>query len=140
MKKNDRVECWKILLNFTPLELNQRSEKITKYRDIYLDLVDEFFFKSPLIEDLNDHPLSTRDHSNWSMHFRDKDTMNSILRDTIRLRCDLDFFHNQTKFPLSFFAQKFQHYYDYHKLLKCKNVSVQSYPDFYQNSVCVTLN
>ncbi|XP_062599064.1 TBC1 domain family member 13-like [Saccostrea cucullata] len=98
-----RSTCWKILLNYLPLDVSQWKEILQKQRKLYAHFVDEMIvepgMKASAGHQVDDHPLNPNPDSNWGAFFKDNDMLLQIDKDCRRLCPDLFFFQKATDFP-----------------------------------------
>ncbi|XP_061164504.1 TBC1 domain family member 13-like [Saccostrea echinata] len=98
-----RSTCWKILLNYLPLDVSQWKEILQKQRKLYGHFVDEMIVepgtKASAGSQIDDHPLNPNPDSNWGAFFKDNDMLLQIDKDCRRLCPDLFFFQKATDFP-----------------------------------------
>ncbi|XP_078282555.1 TBC1 domain family member 13 isoform X3 [Rhinoraja longicauda] len=104
-----RSLCWKILLNYLPLEQAQWSSSLKKQREIYAQFLKEMiiqpgiakanlgFFREDVT--LEDHPLNPNPDSRWNTYFKDNEVLLQIDKDVRRLYPDMAFFQRPTDYP-----------------------------------------
>nr|XP_019921188.2 TBC1 domain family member 13-like [Crassostrea gigas]XP_034300137.1 TBC1 domain family member 13-like [Crassostrea gigas] len=98
-----RSTCWKILLNYLPLDVSQWKEILEKQRKLYTHFVHEMIVepgtKASAGSQADDHPLNPNPDSNWGAFFKDNDMLLQIDKDCRRLCPDLFFFQKATEYP-----------------------------------------
>ncbi|XP_019921188.3 TBC1 domain family member 13 [Magallana gigas] len=98
-----RSTCWKILLNYLPLDVSQWKEILEKQRNLYTHFVHEMIVepgtKASAGSQADDHPLNPNPDSNWGAFFKDNDMLLQIDKDCRRLCPDLFFFQKATEYP-----------------------------------------
>ncbi|XP_078323641.1 TBC1 domain family member 13-like isoform X2 [Crassostrea virginica] len=98
-----RSTCWKILLNYLPLDVSKWKETLDKQRSLYIHFVHEMIVepgtKASAGSQVDDHPLNPNPDSNWGAFFKDNDMLLQIDKDCRRLCPDLFFFQKATEFP-----------------------------------------
>ncbi|XP_051892730.1 TBC1 domain family member 13 isoform X1 [Pristis pectinata] len=104
-----RSLCWKILLNYLPIEQAQWSSSLKKQREIYAQFLKEMiiqpgiakanlgFFREDVT--LEDHPLNPNPDSRWNTYFKDNEVLLQIDKDVRRLYPDMAFFQRPTDYP-----------------------------------------
>eukprot|EP00105_Crassostrea_gigas_P010610 XP_011425951.1 PREDICTED: TBC1 domain family member 13 [Crassostrea gigas] len=80
-----RSTCWKILLNYLPLDVSQWKEILEKQRNLYTHFVHEMIVepgtKASAGSQADDHPLNPNPDSNWGAFFKDNDMLLQIDKD-----------------------------------------------------------
>lgn len=98
-----RSTCWKILLNYLPLDVSQWKDILEKQRNLYTHFVHEMIVepgtKASAGSQADDHPLNPNPDSNWGAFFKDNDMLLQIDKDCRRLCPDLFFFQKATEYP-----------------------------------------
>ncbi|XP_069465290.1 TBC1 domain family member 13 isoform X2 [Ambystoma mexicanum] len=104
-----RCLCWKILLNYLPLEQALWDSVLKKQRDVYSQFLREMIIQPGIAkanlgvsrEDvtLEDHPLNPNPDSQWNTYFRDNEVLLQIDKDVRRLYPDMAFFQRPTDYP-----------------------------------------
>ncbi|XP_054249256.1 TBC1 domain family member 13 isoform X2 [Indicator indicator] len=104
-----RCLCWKILLNYLPLEKALWSSLLKKQRDLYSQFLKEMIIQPGIAkanlgvsrEDvtLEDHPLNPSPDSRWNNYFKDNEVLLQIDKDVRRLYPDMAFFQRPTDYP-----------------------------------------
>ncbi|KAJ1133789.1 hypothetical protein NDU88_000264 [Pleurodeles waltl] len=104
-----RCLCWKILLNYLPLEQALWDSVLKKQRDVYSHFLKEMIIQPGIAkanlgvsrEDVTfeDHPLNPNPDSQWNTYFRDNEVLLQIDKDVRRLYPDMAFFQRQTEYP-----------------------------------------
>ncbi|XP_074017251.1 TBC1 domain family member 13 isoform X3 [Numenius arquata] len=104
-----RCLCWKILLNYLPLEKALWSSLLKKQRDLYSQFLKEMIIQPGIAkanlgvsrEDvtLEDHPLNPNPDSRWNTYFKDNEVLLQIDKDVRRLYPDMAFFQRPTDYP-----------------------------------------
>ncbi|NXC75392.1 TBC13 protein, partial [Anhinga anhinga] len=104
-----RCLCWKILLNYLPLEKALWSSLLKKQRDLYSQFLKEMIIQPGIAkanlgvsrEDvtLEDHPLNPNPDSRWNTYFKDNEVLLQIDKDVRRLYPDMAFFQRPTEYP-----------------------------------------
>ncbi|XP_055516199.1 TBC1 domain family member 13 isoform X1 [Leucoraja erinacea] len=104
-----RSLCWKILLNYLPLEQAQWNSSLKKQREIYAQFLKEMIIQPGIAkanlgifrEDvtLEDHPLNPNPDSRWNTYFKDNEVLLQIDKDVRRLYPDMAFFQRPTDYP-----------------------------------------
>ncbi|XP_055036923.1 TBC1 domain family member 13 isoform X1 [Misgurnus anguillicaudatus] len=104
-----RALCWKILLNYLPLDQTLWDSFLTKQRDVYAQFLREMIIQPGIAkanlgasrEDvtLEDHPLNPNPDSRWNTYFKDNEVLLQIDKDVRRLYPDMAFFQRPTDFP-----------------------------------------
>ncbi|XP_064027375.1 TBC1 domain family member 13 isoform X4 [Pogoniulus pusillus] len=104
-----RCLCWKILLNYLPLEKALWSSLLKKQRDLYSQFLKEMIIQPGIAkanlgvsrEDvtLEDHPLNPSPDSRWNTYFKDNEVLLQIDKDVRRLYPDMAFFQRPTDYP-----------------------------------------
>uniref|UniRef100_A0A8C9EWT7 TBC1 domain family member 13 n=1 Tax=Pavo cristatus TaxID=9049 RepID=A0A8C9EWT7_PAVCR len=104
-----RCLCWKILLNYLPLERALWSSLLKKQRDLYSQFLKEMIIQPGIAkanlgvsrEDvtLEDHPLNPNPDSRWNTYFKDNEVLLQIDKDVRRLYPDMAFFQRPTDYP-----------------------------------------
>ncbi|KAK2150904.1 hypothetical protein LSH36_383g01005 [Paralvinella palmiformis] len=106
-EKSVRSNCWKVLLNYLPLETKEWEESLDRQRKAYHQFVEEMILKPGTKKydnnrtdvTLEDHPLNPNPDSQWSQFFRDNEMLLQIDKDCRRLCPDLSFFQSATPYP-----------------------------------------
>ncbi|KAK7094495.1 TBC1 domain family member 13-like [Littorina saxatilis] len=106
-ENNCRALCWKLLLNYLPLQRSEWEKEKAKQRAAYRNFIQELIIipgqkaKSNLSANgtLADHPLNPNPDSQWQEDFKDNDMLMQIDKDCRRLCPDLFFFQRATEFP-----------------------------------------
>lgn len=124
-----RSLCWRLLLNYLPLERTTWSNFLQKKRELYKQLIDELIVTPGAAEDgleCQDHPLSSNPDSKWQEFFKDNEVLLQIDKDVRRLCPDISFFQQPTDFPCSEIVNsnnvKRLHMRVQRSFLKCANV------------------
>ncbi|XP_072422103.1 TBC1 domain family member 13 isoform X1 [Chiloscyllium punctatum] len=104
-----RSLCWKILLNYLPVEQAQWSSFLKKQREIYAQFLKEMIIQPGIVkanlgfirEDvtLEDHPLNPNPDSRWNTYFKDNEVLLQVDKDVRRLYPDMAFFQRPTDYP-----------------------------------------
>ncbi|XP_051551567.1 TBC1 domain family member 13-like, partial [Myxocyprinus asiaticus] len=104
-----RALCWKILLNYLPLDQTLWDSFLKKQRDLYAQFLREMIIQPGIAkanlgvsrEDvtLEDHPLNPNPDSRWNTYFKDNEVLLQIDKDVRRLYPDMAFFQRPTEFP-----------------------------------------
>ncbi|KRX39404.1 TBC1 domain family member 13 [Trichinella murrelli] len=98
-----RPICWRLLLNYLPIEKVKWPEYLKNQRKLYADLVEDIVIKWNSILDTDehscDHPLSAEPNSVWSQYFRDNEVLVQINKDVRRLCPEMSFFQKITQYP-----------------------------------------
>ncbi|KRZ20357.1 TBC1 domain family member 13 [Trichinella pseudospiralis] len=98
-----RPICWRLLLNYLPVEKVKWPEYLKNQRKLYADLVEDIVIKWNSILDTDehscDHPLSAEPNSVWSQYFRDNEVLVQINKDVRRLCPEMSFFQKITQYP-----------------------------------------
>lgn len=102
-----RSRCWKIFLNYLPLEREKWKAELQKQRNLYKQYLQEMVIlpgkkmksKEFSSGELCDHPLNPNPDSEWRETFRDNEMLVQIDKDCRRLCPDLSFFQQATEFP-----------------------------------------
>uniref|UniRef100_A0A8C2UAI0 TBC1 domain family member 13 n=1 Tax=Coturnix japonica TaxID=93934 RepID=A0A8C2UAI0_COTJA len=104
-----RCLCWKILLNYLPLERALWSSLLKKQRELYSQFLKEMIIQPGIAkanlgvsrEDvtLEDHPLNPNPDSRWNTYFKDNEVLLQIDKDVRRLYPDMAFFQRPTDYP-----------------------------------------
>ncbi|XP_070614570.1 TBC1 domain family member 13 [Erythrolamprus reginae] len=104
-----RCLCWKILLNYLPVERGAWNSELRKQRELYAQFLKEMIIQPGIAkaelgfsrEDvtLEDHPLNPNPNSQWNTYFKDNEVLLQIDKDVRRLYPDMAFFQRQTEYP-----------------------------------------
>ncbi|KAG9354637.1 hypothetical protein JZ751_001350 [Albula glossodonta] len=104
-----RALCWKILLNYLPLEQALWGSFLKKQRELYTQFLKEMIIQPGIAkanlglsrEDvtLEDHPLNPNPESRWNNYFKDNEVLLQIDKDVRRLYPDMAFFQRPTEYP-----------------------------------------
>ncbi|XP_029108641.1 TBC1 domain family member 13-like isoform X1 [Scleropages formosus] len=104
-----RSLCWKILLNYLPLEQALWEPFLKKQRELYAQFLRETIIQPGIAkanlgvsrEDvtLEDHPLNPNPESKWNSYFKDNEILLQIDKDVRRLCPDMAFFQRATEYP-----------------------------------------
>ncbi|XP_044782362.1 TBC1 domain family member 13 isoform X2 [Bubalus bubalis] len=104
-----RCLCWKILLNYLPLETASWTSILAKQRELYSQFLREMIIQPGIAkanmgvsrEDVTfeDHPLNPNPDSRWNTYFRDNEVLLQIDKDVRRLCPDISFFQRATEYP-----------------------------------------
>ncbi|KAK4310140.1 hypothetical protein Pmani_018255 [Petrolisthes manimaculis] len=101
-----RALCWKLLLNYLPLETNQWQDTLNKKRAQYRHFVEEMVVEPARLSKngsgnnhVEDHPLNPNPDSQWGSFFKDNEVLTQIDKDVRRLCPDIMFFQRGTDFP-----------------------------------------
>uniref|UniRef100_A0A9L0SV53 TBC1 domain family member 13 n=1 Tax=Equus caballus TaxID=9796 RepID=A0A9L0SV53_HORSE len=104
-----RCLCWKILLNYLPLERASWSSILAKQRELYSQFLREMIIQPGIAkanmgasrEDVTfeDHPLNPNPDSRWNTYFKDNEVLLQIDKDVRRLCPDISFFQRATEYP-----------------------------------------
>ncbi|KAJ7307974.1 hypothetical protein JRQ81_008472 [Phrynocephalus forsythii] len=104
-----RCLCWKILLNYLPVEKILWSSLLKKQRELYAQFLKEMIIQPGITkanlgisrEDvtLEDHPLNPNPDSRWNTYFKDNEVLLQIDKDVRRLYPDMAFFQRPTEYP-----------------------------------------
>ncbi|KAL4609567.1 TBC1 domain family member 13-like [Arapaima gigas] len=104
-----RSLCWKILLNYLPLERALWDPFLKKQRELYAQFLRETIIQPGIAktnlglsrEDvtLEDHPLNPNPESKWNSYFKDNEILLQIDKDVRRLCPDMAFFQRATEYP-----------------------------------------
>ncbi|XP_025025726.1 TBC1 domain family member 13 isoform X3 [Python bivittatus] len=104
-----RCLCWKILLNYLPLERSAWNSQLKKQRELYAQFLKEMIIQPGIAkaelgvfrEDvtLEDHPLNPNPNSQWNTYFKDNEVLLQIDKDVRRLYPDMAFFQRPTEYP-----------------------------------------
>ncbi|KAF5928209.1 hypothetical protein HPG69_016582 [Diceros bicornis minor] len=104
-----RCLCWKILLNYLPLERASWTSILAKQRELYSQFLREMIIQPGIAkanmgvsrEDVTfeDHPLNPNPDSRWNTYFRDNEVLLQIDKDVRRLCPDISFFQRATEYP-----------------------------------------
>ncbi|KAF5297205.1 hypothetical protein FQA39_LY12220 [Lamprigera yunnana] len=99
-----RAICWRLLLNYLPMDKSTWSMFLKTKRDLYIQFIDEMIVTPGSKEvdgDVEDHPLSMSPDSEWQAFFKDNEVLLQIDKDVRRLCPDISFFQQPTEFPCS---------------------------------------
>ncbi|XP_077002819.1 TBC1 domain family member 13 isoform X2 [Tamandua tetradactyla] len=104
-----RCLCWKILLNYLPLERASWTSILAKQRELYSQFLREMIIQPGIAkanmgvsrEDVTfeDHPLNPNPDSRWNTYFKDNEVLLQIDKDVRRLCPDISFFQRATDYP-----------------------------------------
>ncbi|XP_061657742.1 TBC1 domain family member 13 isoform X3 [Syngnathoides biaculeatus] len=104
-----RALCWKILLNYLPLDQTRWDTFLTKEREVYSQFLKEMIIQPGIAkaklglsrEDvtMEDHPLNPNPDSRWNTYFKDNEILLQIDKDVRRLYPDMAFFQRPTDYP-----------------------------------------
>ncbi|CAH0547371.1 unnamed protein product [Brassicogethes aeneus] len=99
-----RAKCWRLLLNYLPLEKEKWDTQLEKKRALYKQFIEEMVVMPGEKESngdvtMGDHPLSINPESEWSTFFKDNEVLLQIDKDVRRLCPDISFFQQPTEFP-----------------------------------------
>uniref|UniRef100_A0A4X1TQ84 TBC1 domain family member 13 n=2 Tax=Sus scrofa TaxID=9823 RepID=A0A4X1TQ84_PIG len=104
-----RCLCWKILLNYLPLERASWTAILAKQRELYAQFLREMIIQPGIAkanmgvsrEDVTfeDHPLNPNPDSRWNTYFKDNEVLLQIDKDVRRLCPDISFFQRATEYP-----------------------------------------
>ncbi|KAK0134673.1 TBC1 domain family member 13 [Merluccius polli] len=104
-----RALCWKILLNYLPLDQTVWDSFLTKQREVYSQFLKEMIIQPGIAkanlglnrEDvtMEDHPLNPNPDSRWNNYFKDNEVLLQIDKDVRRLYPDMAFFQRATDYP-----------------------------------------
>uniref|UniRef100_A0A1B6LT36 TBC1 domain family member 13 n=1 Tax=Graphocephala atropunctata TaxID=36148 RepID=A0A1B6LT36_9HEMI len=99
-----RAICWRLLLNYLPLNKTLWCEVLARKRDLYRQFVDEMIVNPGDcgVEGdctLADHPLNVSPDSQWQTYFKDNEVLLQIDKDVRRLCPDISFFQQATEYP-----------------------------------------
>uniref|UniRef100_A0A0F7Z9L4 TBC1 domain family member 13 n=1 Tax=Crotalus adamanteus TaxID=8729 RepID=A0A0F7Z9L4_CROAD len=104
-----RCLCWKILLNYLPVERCAWNSQLKKQRELYAQFLKEMIIQPGITkaelgvfrEDvtLEDHPLNPNPNSQWNTYFKDNEVLLQIDKDVRRLYPDMAFFQRPTEYP-----------------------------------------
>ncbi|XP_032089421.1 TBC1 domain family member 13-like [Thamnophis elegans] len=104
-----RCLCWKILLNYLPVERGAWNSQLRKQRELYAQFLKEMIIQPGIAkaelgvfrEDvtLEDHPLNPNPNSQWNTYFKDNEVLLQIDKDVRRLYPDMAFFQRPTEYP-----------------------------------------
>ncbi|ROT84455.1 putative TBC1 domain family member 13-like [Penaeus vannamei] len=102
-----RALCWKLLLNYLPLDTNQWDETLRKKRAQYQHFVGEgdgggtarLSKNGSGNQHVDDHPLNPNPDSQWGSFFKDNEVLAQIDKDVRRLCPDIMFFQRGTNYP-----------------------------------------
>ncbi|XP_077904513.1 TBC1 domain family member 13 isoform X2 [Ictidomys tridecemlineatus] len=104
-----RCLCWKILLNYLPLERATWTSILAKQRELYSQFLREMIIQPGIAkanmgvsrEDVTfeDHPLNPSPDSRWNTYFKDNEVLLQIDKDVRRLCPDISFFQRATEYP-----------------------------------------
>ncbi|KAM7316781.1 hypothetical protein ACRRTK_024512 [Alexandromys fortis] len=104
-----RCLCWKILLNYLPLERASWTSILAKQRGLYSQFLREMIIQPGIAkanmgvsrEDVTfeDHPLNPNPDSRWNTYFKDNEVLLQIDKDVRRLCPDISFFQRATEYP-----------------------------------------
>lgn len=99
-----RALCWRLLLNYLPLERAKWDSFLEEKRNLYKQFIEEMIVMPGVNEadgdvTLGDHPLCFNPESQWSTYFKDNEVLLQIDKDVRRLCPDISFFQQPTEFP-----------------------------------------
>uniref|UniRef100_A0A4W6DI32 TBC1 domain family member 13 n=1 Tax=Lates calcarifer TaxID=8187 RepID=A0A4W6DI32_LATCA len=104
-----RAQCWKILLNYLPVDQRLWESFLKKQRDVYSQFLKEMIIQPGIAkanlglsrEDvtMEDHPLNPNPDSRWNTYFKDNEILLQIDKDVRRLYPDMAFFQRPTEYP-----------------------------------------
>lgn len=101
-----RALCWKLLLNYLPLDASQWNDTLNKKRAQYRHFVEEMVVEPARLskngsgnDHVDDHPLNPNPDSQWGSFFKDNEVLAQIDKDVRRLCPDIMFFQRGTDFP-----------------------------------------
>lgn len=99
-----RALCWRLLLNYLPLERAKWVNFLIEKRNLYHRFIEEMIVIPGENEadgdvTLGDHPLCFNPDSQWSTYFKDNEVLLQIDKDVRRLCPDISFFQQPTEFP-----------------------------------------
>ncbi|KAK9886778.1 hypothetical protein WA026_018431 [Henosepilachna vigintioctopunctata] len=99
-----RSLCWRLLLNYLPLEKSSWNLCLAEKRNLYKQLIDELIVMPGSNESngdvtCDDHPLNLNPDSQWQAFFKDNEVLLQIDKDVRRLCPDISFFQQPTDFP-----------------------------------------
>ncbi|XP_077399099.1 TBC1 domain family member 13 isoform X3 [Vanacampus margaritifer] len=104
-----RALCWKILLNYLPLDQTRWDSFLKKEREVYSQFLKEMIIQPGIAkanlglsrEDvtMEDHPLNPNPESRWNTYFKDNEILLQIDKDVRRLYPDMAFFQRPTDYP-----------------------------------------
>ncbi|CAB1318932.1 unnamed protein product [Coregonus sp. 'balchen'] len=104
-----RALCWKVLLNYLPLDQTIWDSFLKKQREGYSQFLKEMIIQPGIAkanlglsrEDvtMEDHPLNPNPESKWNNYFRDNEVLLQIDKDVRRLYPDMAFFQWPTDYP-----------------------------------------
>uniref|UniRef100_A0AAQ6AAC3 TBC1 domain family member 13 n=1 Tax=Amphiprion ocellaris TaxID=80972 RepID=A0AAQ6AAC3_AMPOC len=104
-----RALCWKILLNYLPLDQTLWESFLKKQREVYSQFLKEMIIQPGIAkanlglsrEDvtMEDHPLNPNPDSRWNTYFKDNEILLQIDKDVRRLYPDMAFFQRPTEYP-----------------------------------------
>ncbi|XP_069913808.1 TBC1 domain family member 13 isoform X12 [Oryctolagus cuniculus] len=104
-----RCLCWKILLNYLPLERASWTSILARQRELYSQFLREMIIQPGIAkanmgvsrEDVTfeDHPLNPSPDSRWNTYFKDNEVLLQIDKDVRRLYPDISFFQRATEYP-----------------------------------------
>ncbi|XP_054723078.1 TBC1 domain family member 13-like [Uloborus diversus] len=102
-----RSLCWKILLNYLPVQKSEWPLLLQKQRNLYEHFIDEMIVTpgtknragSRIDVTLDDHPLNPNPDGKWMTYFKDNEVLLQINKDVRRLCPDISFFQQPTEHP-----------------------------------------
>ncbi|XP_056874683.1 TBC1 domain family member 13 isoform X3 [Takifugu flavidus] len=104
-----RALCWKVLLNYLPLDQTVWTSFLKKQREEYSQFLREMIIQPGISkaksgcsrEDvtMEDHPLNPNPDSRWNNYFKDNEILLQIDKDVRRLYPDMAFFQRPTDYP-----------------------------------------
>jgi hypothetical protein len=126
-----RALCWRLLLNYLPIDKAKWPSYLTEKRALYKQFIEEMVVM-PGSQESNgdvterDHPLSINPDSQWQTFFKDNEVLLQIDKDVRRLCPDISFFQQPTEFPCHEIVNsndvKRLHTRVQRSVLKCANV------------------
>lgn len=100
-----RSLCWKILLNYLPLERSKWKVFLDKERALYRTYINEIIVQPSSNGTRVDHPLNLDPDSQWQTFFKDNEVLLQIDRDVRRLCPDISFFQHPTVYPAAYVGE-----------------------------------
>ncbi|XP_050315880.1 TBC1 domain family member 13 isoform X2 [Anthonomus grandis grandis] len=102
--ESKRPLCWRVLLNYLPLETDIWDSVLAEKRKLYKQYIDELIVMPGENETngdvtMGDHPLSINPDGQWSTFFKDNEVLLQIDKDVRRLCPDISFFQQPTEYP-----------------------------------------
>ncbi|XP_070550230.1 TBC1 domain family member 13-like isoform X2 [Ptychodera flava] len=103
-KPGMRALCWKILLNYLPIDRSLWEETLAKKRALYNQFIQELIIipgakRRHEGNSVEDHPLNPNPNSEWSQYFKDNEVLLQIDKDTRRLLPEIALFQRATAYP-----------------------------------------